>query len=227
MRTSSRVLLLATILFGPMAALAAGSGSAPMPQVRVPEQQTPEQQAKSAYNTGVRALKKADKLAGDAGKATDAGKRDKATKRAGEGYRRALEKFEDAVALDPSMHEAWNYVGYTRRQLGDYEGALSAYDRALALSPGYAQAIEYRGQAYLKLSRLEDAKRAYLDLYAGNRALSDQLLNAMRAWIGTQRGEAPADAVALDEFEKWVDERATIAGQTAALTRTGAATSWN
>jgi tetratricopeptide (TPR) repeat protein len=214
------------LLSGAGTALAASSGAPSMPQMRMPEQRSPEQQAATAYNDGVRAVKKADKAAAEAAKATG-GKQEKLAKRAKEGYSRALGKFEDAVALVPALFEAWNYIGYTKRNLGDYEGALQAYDRTLSISPGYAQAIEYRGQAYLKLSRLEDAKNAYLQLYAGNRELSNQLLAAMREWVGTQRAGTPADPAALDDFAKWVDERAAIAGQTAALTREGTAASWN
>jgi len=227
MHTPSRVLLLAVLMGSAGTALAASSGAPSMPQMRMPEQRSPEQQAATAYNDGVRAVKKADKAAADAAKATDSGKQAKLTKRANDSYSRALSKFEDAVALVPALFEAWNYIGYTKRNLGDYEGALQAYDRTLAISPGYAQAIEYRGQAYLKLSRLEDAKEAYLQLYAGNRELSNQLLSAMRAWIGTQRANTPSDPAAVEAFAKWVDEREQIAGQTASLTREGTSASWN
>ncbi len=83
------------------------------------------------------------------------------------------------------MHEAWNYLGYTHRKLGDYQAALTAYDRALNLKPGYPEAIEYRGHAYLGLNRLEDAKQAYLTLFAGNRQLAAQLLaaHAGTGWV--------------------------------------------
>jgi tetratricopeptide (TPR) repeat protein len=212
---------------GADAVLAASSGAPSMPQMRMPEQRTPEQQAATAYNDGVRAVKKADKAAAEAARATDSAKQGKLSKRANDSYSRALSKFEEAVALVPALFEAWNYIGYTKRNLGDYEGALQAYDKALAVSPGYPQAIEYRAQAYLKLSRLEDAKEAYLQLYAGNRELSNQLLSAMRDWIGTQRASTPSDPATLEAFAKWVDERAAIAGQTASLTREGAAASWN
>jgi tetratricopeptide (TPR) repeat protein len=228
MRTPSRVLILAIMLCGAGAALAAGSGPSGMSQpTRVPEPRTPEQEAAAAYNEGVRAVKKADKAALDAARATDARKQAKIAKRASDGYSRALAKFEDSIALAPHASETWNYIGYTKRNLGDYEGALQAYDKALAIAPGFAQAIEYRGQAYLKLSRLEDAKNAYLQLYAGNRELSNQLLTAMRDWIGAQRAGTPSDPAALDEFARWVDERVAIAAQTASLTREGAAAGWN
>ncbi|MGQ0834381.1 MAG: tetratricopeptide repeat protein [Gammaproteobacteria bacterium] len=225
MPTLSRVLLLSAILSTAGGAWAAGGGSTRMPEPRA-SAQTPEQLAKSAYNTGVRGVKKADELAAGSARMTDPVKQEKAARRANDAYKRALAKFESAVGHDPGMHEAWNYVGYARRQLGDLDAALAAYDRALAIQPGYAQAIEYRGQAYLKLNRLSDAKQAYLDLYAGNRLLADQLLAAMREWIGANRA-ATADAAGLDDFEKWVQERVAIAGQTAALTREGTAAAWD
>jgi len=186
---------------------------------------TPEERAKQAYNSGVRAVKKADKYAESAAKATDPRKKDKATKESQERYQDALGKFEQAVQFNPSMYEAWNYVGYTKRKLGSYDAALEAYDHALKLKPSYPEAIEYRGEAFLRLKRLDDAKQAYLDLFAGNRALADKLLGSMKTWLDTQRTEG-ADPASVEEFAKWVAERSQIAGQTAALTREGAGASW-
>jgi cytochrome c-type biogenesis protein CcmH/NrfG len=37
------------------------------------------------------------------------------------------------------MHEAWNYIGYTSRKLGDLDKALAAYGEALRLKPDYAE----------------------------------------------------------------------------------------
>ena len=105
--------------------------------------------------------------------------------------------------------------------------ALTAYERALALRPGYPDALEYRGEAFLGLNRIADAKQAYLDLFAGNRQLADKLLVAMRGWLDAQRASASADATAVSELDKWIQERSAIAAQTAALTRDGAAASWN
>src|SRR5262249_23273081 len=121
--------------------------------------------------------------------------------------------------------EAWNYLGYTRRKLGDYDSALTAYDRALALKPSFPEAIEYRGEAYLRMKRLDDAKKAYLDLFADDRKLADKLLGSMKSWLDTQR-PAGGDAAGVEEFGKWIQERSQIAGQTAALTREGAGASW-
>jgi tetratricopeptide (TPR) repeat protein len=188
-------------------------------------QATPQDKARDAYNDGVRYVKKADKAQQAANDATDPGKKDKASKEAHDAYAAALAKFSESTSLDSSLHEAWNYLGYTSRKLGNYDDALAAYAKALSLKPGYPDALEYRGEAYLGLNRVTDAQQSYLDLYAGNRALAGKLLTAMKGWSSAQRANG-ASADSLDEFDKWVQEREQIAAQTAALTRAGTAASW-
>ena len=203
-------------------AWANGGGSMPAPMPRV---ETPQQKARDAYNDGVHYVKKADKAQDYALHANDAAKKDKALHEAQEAYAAALARFQQAVGLDDTVAEAWNYLGYTSRKLGHYDEALAAYGKALALKPGYADALEYRGEAYLGLSRIPDAQQSYLDLYAGNRALAGKLLSAMKSWSTAQRGGG-VNVANLDELDKWIQEREQIAGQTAALTRAGAAASW-
>jgi tetratricopeptide (TPR) repeat protein len=209
------------------AAWAAGGGPVSMPSMSSSREQSPEDQAKSVYNDGVRDVRKADRFDASATQLTDAGKKAKALREAHDHYAASLTKFMRAAQLDPNMHEAWNYVGYTNRKLGNYDVALAAYERALALHPGYPEALEYRGEAFLALNRISDAQQAYLDLFAANRGLADKLLTAMKGWIDTQRTAASgSDATAVDALDKWVQERVQIAGQTAGLTREGAASSW-
>lgn len=211
-------------------ALGAGGGSTPSgggAGTRYESAATPEETARLAHNAGVRSVGKGDQLSADAARQTDARKQQKALTKANSAYAGALKKFMRATELNPVMYEAWNYLGYTHRKLGDYQAALTAYDRALNLKPGYAEAIEYRGHAYLGLNRLEDAKQAYLALFAGNRKLAAQLLAGMQAWVGEHRGNpAGVDGASLEAFASWVSERSTIASQTAALTREGSSASW-
>jgi tetratricopeptide (TPR) repeat protein len=125
------------------------------------------------------------------------------------------------------MYQAWNYLGYSQRKLGNYQDALTAYDRALSIKPGYAEAIEYRGHAYLGLNRLSEAKESYLALFASNRKLAGSLLTAMQEWVGAHRADAAGiDVAMLDSFASWVNERSKIAGQTVGLTREGATSAW-
>jgi tetratricopeptide (TPR) repeat protein len=226
MRT--RLVLASCVLVATVpAAWAAGGGPVSVPSMSTSREQSPEDQAKSAYNDGVRDVRKADRFQASATQLSDAGKKEKALREAHDHYASSLTKFMQAAKLDPNMHEAWNYVGYTNRKLGNYDVALAAYERALALHPGYPEALEYRGEAFLALNRISDAQQAYLDLFAANRGLAGELLTAMKGWINSQRTAASgSDATAVDALDKWVQERAQIAGQTAALTREGAASSW-
>lgn len=215
-------LITAAVLAIPLAPTFASGGGA-MPSM--PRVETPQQRARDAYNDGVHLVKKADGAQDTALHASDAAKKDKALHEAEGGYATALERFKQAVGLDDSLAEAWNYLGYTSRKLAHYDDALTAYAKALTLKPGYPDALEYRGEAYLGLSRIPDAQQSYLDLYAGNRALAGKLLSAMKSWATAQRASG-ANVANLDEFDKWIQEREQIAGQTAALTRAGAAASW-
>jgi tetratricopeptide (TPR) repeat protein len=227
MRIALRVLSAALLAGAVPAGWANGGGGMSMPQPPpTPREETPQQKARDAYNDGVRYVKKADKAQGNAEQASDAGKKDKAAHEAHDLYGKSLARFQEAAQLDDTLPEAWNYVGYSNRKLGNYDAALAAYDKALALKPGYADAIEYRGEAYLGLNRISDAQQAYLDLYASNRALAGKLLAAMKGWLAAQRANPSAAATGLDELDKWIQERAQIAGQTAALTRAGTAASW-
>src|SRR5579859_2398558 len=133
-------------------------------------------------------------------------------------YRESLEYFIDAVGADPKMYQAWNYLGFANRHLGNYADSLSSYAKALEINPNYPDAIEYRGEAYLGLNRIEDAKGAYMALFRDSRPLADELMAAMHRWADAHRqdpqGLSSAD---VEAFSKWIDERTGIAGKTASL----------
>jgi len=227
MRTYFRLLTTTFILA--IAGTAFGAGSGPMPSggtgsMQTREPATPEELARNAFNSGVHSVEKADQLMADAAHQADAGKQEKARTKAQKAYATAMKKFASATEINPANYQAWNYLGYTNRKLGNYDAALVAYDRALRLKPDYAEAIEYRGHAYLGLGRLSEAKEAYLSLYAGNRKLAAQLLTAMQDWIGEHR--ASSGGLDVDAFASWVNERSAIASQTASLTREGASARW-
>lgn len=218
--------LLACFVLPDSAALAAGGGSMDIPQMPA-QTRTPEDEARMAYNAGVKHIEKAQDLEQDAATATDTGKRDRALKKAQGAYAKAAREFERSVSKMPGLYEGWNYLGFARRHLGRYDSALEAYDRALQLKPGYADALEYRGEAYLGLNRLDDARKAYMDLYSSSRKHADQLLASMQQYVEARRKEPQGlQAQQLDEFARWVEERAGIAQQTASLD-TGSQAAWH
>ena len=181
--------------------------------------------AQTNYNAGLAIIEKADRERALA--ETDAARREQAMQSATELYTEARRLFQEAANMDPAMPGAWNMLGYSQRKLGDYDAALASYGRALSLHPNFAEAIEYRGEAFLGLNRVADAKQAYLDLFAINRALSDQYLNAVKSWIDARRkSPSGVDAATLKQLDAWVKERSKIAATTAALTREAAAANW-
>jgi tetratricopeptide (TPR) repeat protein len=200
------VLILALIALGSSEVFA--SGGAPI-------RRDAGQQAADAYNSGVRELIDAKNYDSDAAAATSAETQAKALSRAQKAYRQALGQFQRAVNVKPELFQAWNYIGFTQRHLGDYESALTAYAHALELSPTYEEAVEYRGEAYLGLNRIEDAKSAYMDLFGAARPLADDLLQSMRRWIAERQSDSRG--VSSDELAalaQWVELRATVAQQT-------------
>jgi tetratricopeptide (TPR) repeat protein len=195
---------------GSMPSSSAGAGSGSL--------RTPEEMARSAYNSGVHSIKKAQEYDADAAKASTPEKIAKAHDKAQKYYHDSLPDFIDAVRQQPGMYEAWNYLGFASRHLGRYDDALSAYNKALEINPKYSNAIEYRGEAYLGLNKVEDAKAAYMTLFADSRPLADELMAAMHRWADARRQDSQGvSAEDLDAFAKWLDERSGIAAQTASL----------
>lgn len=177
----------------------------------------PSAQDSAAYNAALALMTKGDELQAQSG-IHDAGAR--------EAYASARAKLQSLIARSPQYAEAWNSLGYTQRQLGSYDDSLASYAKALELKPGYPEALEYRGEAFLRLDRIHDAKQAYLDLFASNRKIAATLLASMKVWIKAQQTSHGADASEVTDLQQWVQERSTIATQTAALTREGTAASW-
>jgi tetratricopeptide (TPR) repeat protein len=225
MRTKLMILLIPPLLLAAFTARPNSGGSMRAPAAPV-EQQSSADRAVSEFNEGLSYLKKGDKLEAEAANTGDSRKQQKAQDHSRSAYTKASKEFQEATQLNPKMPEAWNGLGYTQRKLGDYAAALSSYENALSLRPGYPEAIEYRGEAYLGVDRVEDAKSAYMDLFATNRTLSNQLLAAIKSWLDVKRHDGKADSGMIEQVSQWVEERSRIASQTAALTREGAAASW-
>jgi tetratricopeptide (TPR) repeat protein len=179
---------------------------------------SPQEQAIDAYNSGVKEVGKAKDDESDASKATNSEKKDKALAKAQKSYASALGEFEKSVNANPGLFQAWNYIGFCQRHLGRYEEALTAYGKALELEPRYGEAYEYRAEAYLGLNRIEDAKASYMQLFSTARPLADELMTSMHHWVEDRQHDTKGvSAEDFAAFAKWVDERATIAQQTASL----------
>ena len=184
---------------------------------------SPQEIAMGHFEAGEKARKQALELFIEAQAAADAKVRAKAIEGANAKLKRAQRSYKEATRADRRAFYAWNGIGFCQRLLGDNEAALASYEKALKIEPGFPQAVEYRGEAYLNLGRLDEAKAAYMDLFGRERPLADMLLKKMQAWVAAakQNPQSPGAQARLDEFAKWVDERAALAQETASLAAPG------
>jgi tetratricopeptide (TPR) repeat protein len=217
--------IVALLALGSAHVFASGGGSmggTSRGSMDVPQSRTPEQLAVADYNSGVHDLGKVKDHEADAAKAASDEKKAKALDKARKAYGNALDEFERAADENPAMYQAWNYIGFCQRHLGDYQAALTAYSRALEVNPAYAEAVEYRAEAFLGLNRIDDAKNDYMRLFRDVRPLADELMAAMHRWVEDhQRDSKGVSSEDLASFAKWVDERTAVAQQTASLTNGG------
>jgi tetratricopeptide (TPR) repeat protein len=73
-------------------------------------------------------------------------------------YADAIHLLEKVVAANDKSADAFNYLGYSYRQLGRFDAALEHYQAALRLEPEHLGANEYLGEMYLQLGELEKAE---------------------------------------------------------------------
>ncbi len=170
------------------------------PQASDAPKKSPEAVATEALNSGLKRLEKADQI------------ESKNPKQARKEYEAALKDFQAAAEASPDNYRAHNGAGYSLRKIGNYERALASYERALVLAPTSSEAIEYRAEAYLGLNRLDAAKQSYMHLFVHDRAASNVLMKAMKAWVEKRRAQpAGVEPAAIDAFDAWVRERDTLA----------------
>lgn len=76
--------------------------------------------------------------------------------------RTALDKFRDAVELEPENGIALNGLGWTYTNLGKLEDGMEIFKKILEQSPTHAAAQNGLGQCLLGLGRLDEAERELL-----------------------------------------------------------------
>ena len=213
----------ALALLVPAASLfAAGSGPSSAPggtgMTTTGPTMTPQQQAATRYNHGLKLQAKGDEAEKQAAAATDEKKRAKAMEAAQKAWGKARKDYEHALSLDPQHYQAHGALGYILRKQGSFDASLASYERALQIKPGFTPAIEYRAEAYLALNKIEEAKADYITLFATDRKNADTLAAAMTKWVADKnkdpQGVAPA---VIDDLTKWLESRQEIAAKTSAL----------
>ena len=212
------VLSLGIVLALPAAHAATGQKKPGTTAGETGTQLTPKQMAANAYNSGMAHIEKGDRLEAEALAEPNEKKRAKLTQKAQKAYGRAIRSNQEAIRHWSDVFEAHSNLGYAYRKTGAYEEGLAAYNQALELEPRYTPAIEYRAEAYLALNRLSEAKEAYMTLFRSDRPRSQELGEAMVAWVKSRRADAAGvPAETITEFAGWLAQREEIATQTTSL----------
>ena len=72
----------------------------------------------------------------------------------------AIDRYNNAIALIPQLHGAFNNRGTVYTTMGEHRRAIQDYDKALILDPHYVGSYVNRGNAYLQL---DESKAAFDD----------------------------------------------------------------
>jgi tetratricopeptide (TPR) repeat protein len=79
-------------------------------------------------------------------------------------WNKAIGLLNRVVADSPKNADAYNYLGYSHRKLGNRDQALTYYNHALYLDPNHRGALEYLGELYLDMSQLPQAEEQLMKL---------------------------------------------------------------
>ena len=158
MRTLVKPLVPLFLLAAACTAFGAGSGS--MPSMPRAQAASPEDQARDAYNAGVHSVEKADALAADAARQTDARRQQKALDKANPNSRVGrIATYGKVVAAEDTLADP----------------NASAEDKAAAQS-----LLDGLGLAGMTA---EDAERASLE-DAANKTVTDKVMDAVNDMLG-------------------------------------------
>jgi Flp pilus assembly protein TadD len=70
-------------------------------------------------------------------------------------YSKAVSLLEPLVRIESSNANAWNYLAFSHRKLGNLKKAEAEYKKALILNADHKGAHEYLGELYVETGRLE------------------------------------------------------------------------
>jgi tetratricopeptide (TPR) repeat protein len=73
-------------------------------------------------------------------------------------WQQVVARMGNVIARAPKNADAWNYMGYAYRQMGEMDNSFKYYEAALQLNPKHRGAHEYLGEAYLQVGKLAQAE---------------------------------------------------------------------
>lgn len=106
-------------------------------------------------------------------------------------WKAVVSRMDAVVGRQPKNADAWNWLGYAWRHLGDMDKSFASYKRALSFDPVHLGAHEYIGEAYLKVGDIASAERHLTELERICAATCEEYAE-LKAKIAEHRGGAKA-----------------------------------
>jgi len=75
-----------------------------------------------------------------------------------EDYPRAIDLLKKVLKVQPRNPDAYNYLGFSHRKIGETSLALRYYQTALDIDPQHVGANEYLGELYLEMGDVPKAE---------------------------------------------------------------------
>lgn len=105
----------------------------------------------------------------------------------------AVKLFEQAVVLNPSDKDMYNYIGICHRRLGGFQRALDAYSSAMKIDEADASLYFNKGRVYDEMGEIERAWECYegplfLDPEMSEAEAAIKTLSGKLCWIGDKPG---------------------------------------
>ncbi|MGI9316054.1 MAG: tetratricopeptide repeat protein [bacterium] len=99
-----------------------------------------------------------------------------------EQYDEAEKALKEFVRTEKKNADAWNWLGYSQRSIGDLEGSLKSYKRALKVDRKHLGANEYLGELYIMRGEMDKAKKQLKKLakYCGDCEQHEKLAEVIK-----------------------------------------------
>lgn len=94
-----------------------------------------------------------------------------------EEYEEAIEKYTQAIEIEPKLSEAYNNRGVVRYAIEDFDGAIADYSKVIKLNPNSADAYNNRGVVKYDLEDYQGAIRDYTQALKLNPNFADAYYN--------------------------------------------------
>ena len=166
------------------------------------------QAARMQYDSGVRDLSKAKKLADKASQIAEPKERAKAEKKTLAALERADKAFREAISYNANYFAAYAGLGTALLLQGKANEALQVHALALRRNPDDLENFQGWSASLMALNMLGNATTAYKDYSQSNPARAEILMAEIKEWLASKEANpGDLDPADLQRLAEWVAQQ--------------------